>query len=111
MYYSCLVNLMKKLILLTFCLICFPMAVLAEDKTQADDNAIDRMEMDDTAIVGARELPKVLYVVPWKDTEITLSTASTETPARVRADVLDRDVYQREVAYHGLLNSGGVAPK
>ncbi len=29
----------------------------------------DRLDLDTTTIKGNKELPKILYVVPWKDTE------------------------------------------
>ena len=28
--------------------------------------AVDRADLDATQIIGSRELPKVLYIVPWK---------------------------------------------
>ena len=78
----------------------FPVLLFAED----------RMLMDDTSIVGAKELPKVLYVVPWKDSEITISaTRPNEGPSEQSLDALDRDVYKREVDYYSLLNSKGVS--
>lgn len=94
---------MKKLTRLIFGLLCVcPALVSAEDK----------MQMDDTSIVGARELPKVLYVVPWKDSELTISAATpNKGPSEQSMDALDRDVYKREVDYYSLLNSGGAAPK
>nr|MDJ0834158.1 hypothetical protein [Gammaproteobacteria bacterium] len=37
--------------------------------------AQEKLEMEGTAIIGNRELPKVLYIVPWKSAErIALST-------------------------------------
>src|SRR5688572_17226709 len=31
---------------------------------------MDRLELDTTAITGNRELPKVLYIVPWKKSDL-----------------------------------------
>src|SRR5262245_30351980 len=37
---------------------------------QGKFNTVDRMELDATAITGNRELPKVLYIVPWKKADL-----------------------------------------
>lgn len=65
--------------------------------------AQDRAEIDRTRITGNRELPKVLYIVPWKKPvpgELTgrpLASVLDETLAP-----LDRDVVRREVRYDAL---------
>jgi hypothetical protein len=35
----------------------------------SNDQALDRMKLDATAITGNRELPKVMSIVPWKSAE------------------------------------------
>ena len=37
--------------------------------------AQDRLELDTTQITGNRELPKVLYIVPWKRSDSATSSA------------------------------------
>jgi hypothetical protein len=66
----------------------------------------DRLELDDTAIVGSRELPKVLYIVPWKKTRIgTLAGVSEKGSFKESMTALDRDVFLRELKYFNVLNS------
>jgi hypothetical protein len=62
----------------------------------------DRADIDRTQIIGNRELPKVLYIVPWK------KPLPGELAGRPLASVLDealapldRDVFRRQVNYHG----------
>ena len=62
--------------------------------------ADDRADMDQTKIIGNRELPKVLYIVPWK------KPAPGELAGRPMKSVLDealapidRDVFRRQVRY------------
>jgi len=62
--------------------------------------ADDRADMDQTKIIGNRELPKVLYIVPWK------KPAPGELAGRPMRSVLDealapidRDVFRRQVRY------------
>jgi hypothetical protein len=64
--------------------------------------AQDRADIDRTQIIGNRELPKVLYIVPWKK---PLPGALAGRPlASVLDEALapvDRDVFRRQVNYHG----------
>ncbi len=62
--------------------------------------AQDRADMDQTKIIGNRELPKVLYIVPWK------KPVPGELSGRPVVSVLDealapvdRDVFRRQVRY------------
>ena len=62
--------------------------------------AQDRADIDRTQIIGNRELPKVLYIVPWK------KPVPGDLAARPLASVLDealapvdRDVFRRQVKY------------
>ena len=61
-----------------------------------------KLELEATEITGARELPKVLYIVPWKKTE------PDPRPLPMRSlidDILspvDIDVFRRQVRYHDM---------
>ncbi|KNZ32927.1 MAG: hypothetical protein AD742_09530 [Methylibium sp. NZG] len=77
--------------------------------------AQDRAEIDRTRIIGNRELPKVLYIVPWK------KPFPGELSGRPGGSVLDealapvdRDVFRRQVQYDGQLRTpaaaGALAP-
>ena len=62
--------------------------------------AQDRAELDRTQIIGNRELPKVLYIVPWK--KPLPGDLSGRPPVSVLDEALapvDRDVFRREVRY------------
>lgn len=65
----------------------------------------DRIELDTTQITGNRELPKVLYIVPWKHSDLSDLTGR---PANSLLDEVltpvDRDVFKRENRYYGALN-------
>src|SRR5688500_12421353 len=39
-------------------------------KSAQSGNAKDRLDLDSTQITGNRELPKVLYIVPWRSAEL-----------------------------------------
>ena len=62
--------------------------------------AQDRAEIDRTRITGNRELPKVLYIVPWKKPlPGDLSGRPLVSVLDEALAPLDRDVARREVRY------------
>ncbi len=64
-------------------------------------NAIDRLQLDATAITGNRELPKVMSIVPWKAAE---PPGGPDRPMGSLIDELlaplDRDEFRREINYY-----------
>jgi hypothetical protein len=69
--------------------------------------ADDRATIDRTEIIGNRELPKVLYIVPWKKPVAgDLTGPPTESVLDEALAPVDRDVFRRQVRYHNLANPG-----
>ena len=69
-------------------------------------SAQDRAEIDRTQIIGNRELPKVLYIVPWKKPAPgDLSSRPLESVLDEALAPVDRDVFRRQVRYDGLIQS------
>ena len=70
----------------------------------ADAAAPDKLSLDTSVITGNRELPKVLYIVPWKRPSLgdlpaqPFNTLLDETLAPI-----DRDVFRREVDYYQVI--------
>lgn len=73
----------------------------AQSTVSAGAVSPDKLSLDATVITGNRELPKVLYIVPWKKADLgdlpgqPFNTLLDETLVPV-----DRDVFRREVDYH-----------
>lgn len=68
--------------------------------------AQDKADLDRTQIIGNRELPKVLYIVPWK--KPVPGEISGRPAASVLDEVLapvDRDVFRRQVQYDAQLQT------
>lgn len=60
----------------------------------------DRADIDRTAIVGNRELPKVLHIVPWKKPMPgELSGRPVSSVLDEALAPLDRDVFRRQIDY------------
>ena len=73
--------------------------------------AQDRANIDGTKIIGNRELPKVLYIVPWK--KPVPSELSGKPVASVLDEALapvDRDVFRRQVAYDAQVFAAKATP-
>jgi hypothetical protein len=62
--------------------------------------AQDKADIDRTQIIGNRELPKVLYIVPWKKpTPGDLSGRPLVSVLDEALAPIDRDVFRRQVQY------------
>jgi len=59
-----------------------------------------RIELDETKVQGASELPKVLYVVPWKKTEMDTKPVKLNTMVEEVMSPVDRDVLKRQVQFY-----------
>jgi len=73
----------------------------------------DRLELDATDITGNRELPKVLYIVPWKRSDLgDVVGRPVNSLLDEVLQPLDRDVFQRENRYYNGLPAaaGGAKP-
>ena len=67
----------------------------------------DRLELDPTDITGNRELPKVLYIVPWKRSDLgDVVGRPVNSLLDEVLQPLDRDVFQRENRYYDALQPG-----
>ncbi|MGZ5275477.1 MAG: hypothetical protein ACXWCU_06105 [Caldimonas sp.] len=71
----------------------------------------DRAELERTQIIGNRELPKVLYIVPWK--KPLPGDLTGRPPVSVLDEALaplDRDVFRRQVQYDTQAQARTAAP-
>jgi hypothetical protein len=74
--------------------------------------ARDRVDLDTTQITGNRELPNVMYVVPWKKPE--LGEFSGRPPKSLLDELLapvDREVFQRQNRYYSALKPDAAVPQ
>lgn len=76
-------------------------ALASAGKTAKGGKAMDRLDLDTTQITGNKELPKVMYVVPWKHADLGDLTGK---PANSLVDEVlqpvDRDVFNRQERYY-----------
>lgn len=72
--------------------------------------AEDSVELEGTSIIGNRELPKILYIVPWKkpnpDSLIDRPVASLLDEV---LGAVDRDVFRRQVEYYEFIEGNDIS--
>jgi hypothetical protein len=81
-----------------------PPAVAARPSSGAGQKApggSDRLELGTATVTGDREQPKVMYIVPWKKSDIgDLAGKPMNSLVDEILAPVDRDVFKREVVYY-----------
>lgn len=66
--------------------------------------AQQRLNMEGTSIIGNKELPNVLYIVPWKSPEpVNLETPPFESVLDNVLQPIDRTTFKQQVKYYNEL--------
>lgn len=82
-----------------------PVAAANTSPSPAGPKSNDQLVLDATVVTGNRELPKVMYIVPWKKADLgnlpgqPFNTLLDETLMPV-----DREVFRREVQYYQVVS-------
>lgn len=99
----------RKTILLLPALMLSLGTVMADEANDAKKKAADQedvLQLDASAVTGNQELPKVLYIVPWKDAGMSDLTGR---PVNSLLDEvlapIDREVFKRQVKYYYQLSA------
>jgi hypothetical protein len=73
---------------------------------QKGPGASDRLQLGTATVTGDREQPKVMYVVPWKRSDIgDLAGKPMNSLVDEILAPVDRDVFKREVGYYKAVQS------
>jgi hypothetical protein len=73
--------------------------------------AQDRLDLDASQITGNRELPKVLYIVPWRSAELgDLVGRPVNSLLDEVLEPVDRDVFRRQNRYFEALQPNEAGP-
>lgn len=60
------------------------------------------VEVGGMSIIGNRELPKSLYIVPWKDSEVGYETDFSRSLLNEGLKPVDQDEFARQLDYYEL---------
>ena len=91
-------------------LLCAAAPALGDDETAAASGPADDLLLERAEITGNRELPKVLYIVPWQKSD---PGALVGKPVNTLLDEilapLDREEFIRQIDYYSDLHDEQVA--
>jgi hypothetical protein len=69
-------------------------------------SAQESLQLEGTSITGNKELPKVLYIVPWKSVErFDMKSPQITSIMDQKLEPIDRASFQRTINYHQAINS------
>ena len=82
---------------LFICLLAVMVLVDAAEKPQKADEA---KALSGISIVGNKEAPKSLFIVPWKSSELGVETGLTSKLLDEKMQVVDKEVFERELDFY-----------
>jgi hypothetical protein len=89
-----------------------PAPAAAQPAARSTRGVQDRLELDATQITGNRELPRVMYVVPWKRADLgDLTGRPVNSLLDEVLSPVDRSVFQRQNRYYDALRPDASAPR
>ena len=86
----------------------YPLLVLCFTLHSQYADAEERLQLDKTTILGNRELPKVTFVVPWRDAAADIPGWQAAPTARPLSTPLDGELLRRQVNYSKQFDGGKV---
>lgn len=64
--------------------------------------AEEAKELSGISIIGNKEAPKSLYIVPWKNSEVGVATSLTSGLLDETNKLVDKEVFMRELDFYEL---------
>jgi len=88
---------------LIFVLLMFMLNAWAEDKTKKTvKKDTEVKELSGISIIGNKEAPKSLYIVPWKNSEVGVRSSLTSGLLDDSMRPIDKEVFIRELDFYDL---------
>lgn len=75
------------------------MVLAVTSSAYAADNV---KELSGISIIGNKEAPKSLYIVPWKNSEVGVETSLTSGLLDESSKLVDKEVFMRELDFYEL---------
>jgi hypothetical protein len=73
----------------------------AKDKPKKQPEA-EAKELSGISIVGNKEAPKSLFIVPWKSSELGVETSLSSRLLNEKLQAVDKDVFERELDFYSV---------
>lgn len=76
----------------------------AEDAAKDGEKKVDNKvkELSGISIIGNKEAPKSLYIVPWKSSEVGVESGLNSSLLDPTLQPLDKEVFMRELEFYQL---------
>jgi hypothetical protein len=82
-----------KMLVAAFALLILSFRLFAEDEVK---------ELSGISIIGNKEAPKSLYIVPWKNSEVGVETSLKSGLLDESSRLIDKEVFLRELEFYEL---------
>ena len=76
-----------------------PMNAVSQEKTKKQSQG-DAKELSGISIVGNKEAPKSLFIVPWKGSELGIETGLASRLLNEKMQAVDKEVFERELDFY-----------
>lgn len=76
----------------------------AQDDAETSEKKVDKevKELSGISIIGNKEAPKSLYIVPWKSSEVGVESGLNSSLLDPSLQPLDKEVFERELEFYEL---------
>lgn len=100
---GCEMHKIARKILLMIALMCVAVSGYAKDDKKASAGG-EAKELSGISIVGNKEAPKSLFIVPWKSSEIGTETDLSSQLLNEKLEAVDIEVFERELDFYSATN-------
>lgn len=91
----------KHIALVALLLVCCVATLDAGAADKAKSNTKDSAKaLSGISIVGNKEAPKSLFIVPWKSSELGVETGLSSQLLNEKLEAVDKDVFERELDFY-----------
>jgi hypothetical protein len=84
---------MRRISVFTAVLLALSLQAVAEEEVK---------ELSGISIIGNKEAPKSLYIVPWKNSQVGVETSLTSGLLDDSNKLIDKEVFMRELEFYEL---------
>lgn len=93
---------MSRNVILAVVLCALPLATMAQDRagTGAKGGGTEAKELSGMSVLGNTDMPKALYIVPWRTSEMGLTTDLRSGLLNDAMVPVDKEVFQRQLQFY-----------
>ncbi|MCK4675021.1 MAG: hypothetical protein KAT61_03840 [Gammaproteobacteria bacterium] len=95
---------MKIEVIISTVIVCLSLQVMALKNVLAEEKKVDTevKELSGISIIGNKEAPKSLYIVPWQNSEVGVATSLSSGLLDNSMRPVDKEVFLRELDFYEL---------